>query len=353
MSYIPSQNVIDRINKYCENKPGLTLTIGVLEDGECSFLTYNGNGEFVGADTADKMYEIGSITKTFTACLYAKYVHEGRVDYHASIGPYINGYNDGRTYPTLDRLACHVSGLGRAPISTTKLLFKVISGKGRLCNIYSGFDGKKLEKHLKCVSLEPTDYPTQYTHYGFGALGYALGKIHGKGYRAAIEELVHDTFGLDNTTYGMPEGKCDGGYSEKKEKNPCWEWEDDNAMAGSDCLCSTARDLLKYADKCMSGELPWIESCLTPHSEYDDVDEFGYGFIIRSSNGLVWHNGSTGCFSSYLAFDREKKKAVVLLSDYEHVKGAYSVDKIGLEIISPKKQKESTEEDDYEPYTED
>ena len=47
MSYIPSQNVIDRINKYCENKPGLTLTIGVLEDGECSFLTYNGNGEFL------------------------------------------------------------------------------------------------------------------------------------------------------------------------------------------------------------------------------------------------------------------------------------------------------------------
>lgn len=358
MAYIPSEKAEKLIKKYCGDKPNVTLTVGVLKNGEKTYLTYNGNGELISSDGDGKrLYEIGSITKTFTAALFSKMVYDGKTESHASIGPYIGAKNNGRCYPTLDRLATHTSGLGRAPISTTSLLFKAIIGKGRLSNIYSGFDGKKMEKALIGLNLEPTDYPTQYTHYGFGALGYVLGKIDGRGYKTAIEELIHNDLGLENTFFGMPEGRCEGGYSSKNTRSDCWVWTDKDAMAGSDCLSSCAEDMLKYAEICMSGKYKWLDDCLEPHSEYDDVDDFGYGFIIRASNGIAWHNGSTGAFASFFAFDRKSGDAVVLLSDYEHIKGEFSVDKIGFEIISPKEEKEKkhrnsddSEYDDYEPY---
>lgn len=356
MSITLTEKVNELIKKYCNGKPELTLSIGVLENGEEGYFTYNGNGALTSSDdNGKKLYEIGSVTKTFTALLLSKMVYDGKTDFKASIGPYIGERNQKKYYPTLERLACHTSGLGRAPLPEMKLIFRAFFGKGRLSNIYSGFDGKTMEKKLRETTLVPTDYPTQYTHYGFGALGYVLGKIDGRGYKAAVTDLIRNDLRLENTYFGMPAGACDGGYSSKNKKIPCWEWNENDAMAGSDCLTSCTYDLIQYAKLGMSGKNSWFNVCLESHSEYDDTDDFGYGFIVRATNGLVWHNGSTGCFAAFFGFDPNTGRAVAVLSDYEHIKGEFSVDKIGFEIVTPtpvNEKKKASDDEEYDDYPE-
>ncbi|MBR2370815.1 MAG: beta-lactamase family protein [Clostridia bacterium] len=344
MSYELSSSVIKQIEKFCKNKPNITLTVGILDGNEENYLSFTDGGSQLERDTSDKAYEIGSITKVFTAVLMAKLIRDGKAELTTSIAPYIGVKNTQYYYPTLERLASHTSGLGDAPLSAIKLIGQVVSGVGRKKNIYSGINGKKLEKKLRELNLAPTSYPTKYSHYGIATLGYVLGKIDGRGYKAAIEELCSKDLGLENTVYGLPSTEC--GHTATGSEFPGWVWTEKDALAPSDCLASTARDMIKFARANLSDEFDWMKICHEVRSEYDDYDNFGFGFIIRADNGVLWHNGSTGVYSSFLGIDRATGKAIVLLSDYEHKTGESGVDRIGFEFLCPKPVK--AEDDEYE-----
>ena len=45
------------------------------------------------------------------------------------------------------------------------------------------------------------------------------------------------------------------------------------------------------------------------------MDEIGLAWIIDRENGIVWHNGGTGHYNSYLGFSPETGTAVVILSN--------------------------------------
>lgn len=350
MSYELSSSVKKQIKKFCANKSNITLTVGILDGNGESYLSFGCDGKPLDADTSDKVYEIGSITKVFTAVLMAKLISDGKAELTTSIAPYIGVKNTQYYYPTLERLASHTSGLGDAPLSALKLLGQVVSGVGRKKNIYSGTTGKKLEKKLRELNLAPTSYPTRYSHYGIAALGYVLGKIDGRGYKTAIEELCSKELGLERTTYGLP--ASEHGYTAVGNEFPGWVWTEKDALAPSDCLASTARDLIKFAKANLSDDFDWMKICHEMRSEYDDYDNFGFGFIIRADNGILWHNGSTGVYSSFLGIDRATGKAIVLLSDYEHKTGESGVDRIGFEFLCPKPirtdEDSEYEDDEYE-----
>lgn len=345
MAYELSSSVQALIEKFCANKTNITLSVGILDGDSESYLAFGCDGAPANKDVSDKLYEIGSITKVFTAVLMAKLIRDGKATLTTSIAPYIGVKNTQLYYPTLERLACHTSGLGDAPLSTLKLLGQVISGVGRKKNIYSGINGKKLEKGLRELNLAPTSYPTKYSHYGMATLGYVLGKIDGRGYKAAIEELCSSELGMKHTTYGLPEGLK--GYTATNNEYAGWSWTENDALAPSDCLASTARDLIAFAKLNLS-DAEWLTMCHEVRSEYDDYDSFGYGFIIRADNGIIWHNGSTGVFSAFLGIDKSSGKAIVLLSNYEHKTDEMGLDRIGFEFLCPKVKKAQDEDDEYE-----
>lgn len=45
------------------------------------------------------------------------------------------------------------------------------------------------------------------------------------------------------------------------------------------------------------------------------MDSMGIGWIIDKQNGIIWHNGGTSNFNSYIAFDKENQIGVVILSN--------------------------------------
>ena len=99
---------MDLIKKEAKGKKYLKLNIGIVI-GEQKFLkTFDENGEI---EFENSVYEIGSITKTFTTSLLAKYVHENRIQLSDSISKYFQELDPDKYYPTIKRLATHTSAI--------------------------------------------------------------------------------------------------------------------------------------------------------------------------------------------------------------------------------------------------
>ena len=102
-----SDETLRLIKKTCKGKKHLKLTIGYLTGNHSKIKIYNENGEF---DATKKYhYEVGSITKTFTASLLSKYVFENKMSLNDSIQRYIEELNEDEYYPTLLR-SCYSLG---------------------------------------------------------------------------------------------------------------------------------------------------------------------------------------------------------------------------------------------------
>ena len=109
-----SQELLTLIEKECKGRKHLKLTIGTLINGEKNIQVFNETGEI---PNEDHTYEIGSITKTFTGTLLAKYVYEEKMSLEDSISKYVDGLDGNAYYPTIKRLATHTSGYGYYPFT--------------------------------------------------------------------------------------------------------------------------------------------------------------------------------------------------------------------------------------------
>lgn len=60
------------------------------------------------------------------------------------------------------------------------------------------------------------------------------------------------------------------------------------------------------------------------------MDSVGMTWMIDELNGIIWHNGATTDFNSYIGFTKDKKKGVVILSNLN------ANDKISMSVIGAK-----------------
>jgi CubicO group peptidase (beta-lactamase class C family) len=140
------------------------------------------------APAADTIFEIGSITKVFTAIVLADMVEEGLV----ALDDPVTGYLPAGLAPpvrgrpiTLRDLATHSSGLPRLPKGLLRLALRERS------NPYRGFTHEHLERAI--VRTRPRRAPgrrVRYSNYGFGLLGHVLALRVGTTYEELVRERV-------------------------------------------------------------------------------------------------------------------------------------------------------------------
>jgi len=328
-------DILNLIKKQCRGKRHIKLTAGYISDGSTTIGVFNENGEI---EYKEYLYEIGSITKTFTASLLAKYLHEGKISLDDSIGAYINGLEHNRYYPTIKRLITHTSGYAqRLPMTRTTLIKSVIAGitNERFASMLY-MDEQKMKAILNKVKLADKDYKWQYSNFGVALVGYALGVISGKGYTAAMDEFLAKELGLPNSYAGTCPGKNLPGF----RKN---EIVGGNAVYGDSLLrpcgdiSSTAKDLLRYAEINFNEELPYLSVCHQKYAKHGflysrllDVD-MGLGWWIGKNENILLHGGDTAVFSSVLIANKEHKAATVVLSNYPG--NSYNLSKIALLLL--------------------
>jgi CubicO group peptidase (beta-lactamase class C family) len=185
---------------------------------------------------------------------------------------------------------------------------------------------------IKKYYLKDKEYGWKYSNIGFSFLGYAIGNALGSEYRDVLDDFLKNELGLKNSFFGTNNEKNLSGFNLKNENCGNWKWEN-NLYAPAGAISSTAEDLLAYLKANMYEEKPYFPLC---HKKYASITknlDMGLGWIQqlyrKSNDKIFWHNGATGCFLTFCGFNKEKKTAAVVLSNY----CLFSVQKLGLSIL--------------------
>lgn len=301
------------IEQICANKPGIRMTLGLLDNGKEEYYLFGEDGKELAYQSY--LYEIGSITKTFTAHLLGKAVIEGKVSLEDRVDRFIEGLSAGRRYPTLEELATHTSGYPQDTTEFEERFKQNVQG-----NEYDTFTKERMIEVINECDLKDIKYPASYSNFGIGVLGECLAKVYGKSIDTLIEEYIKEielphTFILHSQI--LPD--LLSGYENGKQLGNL-RWAEDGMIGAAGYLCSSAEDMLAYATKQFDHD-PVTKLCHSKHAQYQRAEglplDIGLCWILIPDLNMSFHNGETRCFSSILCMNRMEKKAVVLLSNYD------------------------------------
>ena len=291
---------------------GVALAAGRLSGGKTEFAGASKAGPRPGADS---VFEIGSITKTFTALLLADAVVRGELKLDDAVEAALpDGLplrdSQGQPLRWVD-LATHRSGLPR-------LASNMVPAKPDVP--YADYDWPALRLFLKgWQPTAPRDTAYAYSNLGFGLLGHALALRQGSDYATLLTRRVLQPLGLQNDIgFGKP-GLLQGHDAQGR---PVAAWHFQSATAGAGALHGSARGLLRYADAAMGGyEHPLREAfalCLQRRAAgAAPINPVGLAWLLAPMNGrtLFNHDGGTGGFSSSLWLDPSRSRAAVVLAN--------------------------------------
>jgi CubicO group peptidase (beta-lactamase class C family) len=308
------------------------LSIGVLKNGKISVYNYGeiskGSGQL---PTAETLFEIGSITKTFTATLLAYYVNEGKIKLTDQVTKFLPdsvAANPELKAITLVNLSNHTSGLPPLPDN-----FALQNPYDRL-NPYKNYDKQLLFSYLKrCHLNTKPGEKYAYSNLAVGLLGVILEKISGKPFEQMVGEVICNPLGMKSTVqhiYPMLTPRFAPVYNDDGRQTAPWDFD---ALVSCGSLRSSVNDLLLYTKANLddNGPTPLAKAFkLTHEITFANDAKLGLAWHIILVDGVnyYFHNGDTNGSSSFLAFNKEKNLAVIVLSN-----ASANTDALGANIL--------------------
>jgi CubicO group peptidase (beta-lactamase class C family) len=340
--------LVERIDAFHQ---GVGIVVGVIEPQGRRIVAYGslnqGDPRPLNGDT---IFEIGSVTKVFTSLLLADMVQRGEVTLTDPVAKYLPADvkvpERGGRVNTLVDLSTHTSGLPRLPSN----LFPKDPA-----NPYADYTAKQLYQFLSSYQLtRDIGSRFEYSNLGGGLLGHALAHRAGTGYEALVRSRIAVPLGMSSTGITLTpdmKARLAVGHNDKLVVVPNWNFQ---VLAGCGALSSTANDLLTF----LGANLGYVKSPLAPamaamlsvrRPASSGLGEIGLAWLITkpSTDEIVWHNGGTFGYRSFIGYDARTRVGVVVLSNTFTGAG---VDDIGMHLLdshvpllpAPKERKEIT-----------
>src|SRR5208283_869481 len=295
---------------------GAGVTIGIVDHGEKQVLAY-------GTAKPDSIFEIGSITKTFTGLLLAQMVEQGEVKYDEPVRELLPAgavAKPAGSEITLLDLATQHSGLPRMPDN-----FRPADSS----NPYADYRAADLYAFLaKHGVAKPTDATFLYSNLGFGLLGQALVDRAGVPYSELLRNEITGPLGMKDTVVGLSaEQQLRFITGHDAAHHPAHAWDLD-ALAGAGAIRSTAADMLTYLQANLHPDkLPstvtqppngkTLPAALAQSHELraDALPgmRIALAWAYVPATGSYWHNGGTAGYSSFTFFNPKADYAVIVL----------------------------------------
>ncbi|MBB6131389.1 serine hydrolase domain-containing protein [Mucilaginibacter lappiensis] len=318
------------VRPYIQKANTVGLSVGVLKDGKIT--TYN-YGETTKDNkqlpTLHTIYEIGSITKTFTATLLAYYVNEGKVKLTDPVIKYLPdsvAKNPELKLITLESLSNHTSGLARIPDNLEANATDEL-------NPYKDYTKQQLFTYLKTCKLNSQPGERyDYSNLGVGLLGTILSKVSGETFEQMVADIICRPLVMSSTTQRLSPARLSNFatvYNITGNETPAWNFD---VLASCGALHSSVNDLLVYAEANMNPAADKLGKAfeLTHQITFSKDAKMGLAWHIIIVDGVEYyfHNGGTYGSSSFLAFNAQKNLAVVILSN-----SAESTDALGVKML--------------------
>ena len=328
----PSDSAIGAIlRERVQSKRAIGIVAATLDHGRSTIYTAGSSGAPAVALDGNSVFEIGSITKVFTASLLADMVARGEVRLDDPVAKFLPTSvrvpsRNGKQITLID-LATQSSGLPRLPNNLAPANNENPYADYTVAQLYAFLSGYELTRDIG------SRY--EYSNLGVGLLGHALALKAGKSYEDLVTERILRPLGMNDTRIVLtPAMKSHLAPGHSASGNIVANW-DLPTLAGAGALRSTANDLLKFlAANLDSTSSPLGRVLATTHFVRRDVDgaqmRIGLNWHILTALGppIVWHNGGTGGYRTFIGFDEANKRGAIVLSNQE-----ISADDIGFHLI--------------------
>ena len=311
-------------NSFMKDTSRVGVSIGVFKDKKAFVYNFGYTEKNKIHDpTNNTIYEIGSITKTFTGILLAQAVVDKKVNIDDDIRKYLNG-----SYPNLEynghpiklyELINHTSGLPfLLPDRPDIFQHSQDSIYYFVTEIQSHYTKEKFLKDLHFVKLDTLPgIKFSYSNAGAQLLSFILENIYKESYESLIRKYITIPNDMPNTKLSYSETESDNfakGYSGKGLLMPY-----NPAMIGAaGKINSTIPDMLNYIKFNLRENNPVIK--LSHTTTFGNIDNFAIGLnwqMNKTPEGhrRIWQSGGSFGFSSYCVIYPELNIGIVLLSN--------------------------------------
>jgi CubicO group peptidase (beta-lactamase class C family) len=310
------------------------VTIGVIREGVQRVFAF-------GTAKPDSIFEIGSITKTFTGLVLAQMIAQGKVTLDEPVRellpPGTVAKPAGAEISLLDLVTQH-SGLPRMPDNFQP---------ANLNNPYADYHAADLYRFIAKYGVQKrADATFLYSNLGVGLLGQALANRAGMSYSRLLEQQVIAPLGLHDTVISLsPAQQSRFIQGHTATHTPAHSWEID-ALAGAGAIRSTAADMLIYLNANLhpdqlpattagkSARRTLAASIVQSHELRADSEpgmRIAFAWLFVPASATYWHNGGTGGYSSYAFFSPQHDYAAIVLMNTGPGAGSFA-DRLGQHI---------------------
>lgn len=326
--------LVDRIDR---DRQGIGIVVGLVGPTGRHVIAYGAldKGD-IRPLNGDTIFEIGSVTKVFTSLLLADMAARGEVALSDPISKYlppdVTAPMRNNQSITLTDLATHTSGLPRLPTNFTPK---------DPANPYADFSVPQLYQFLSTYTLS-RDIGSQYeySNLGGGLLGHLLARRADMSYEALVRTRITEPLRMTSTTITLsPDQRARLAVGHNAQLDRVANW-DLPTLAGAGALRSSANDMLTFIEANLGLVTSPLKSVMAamltarrPTGAPGLDIALGWHILTRNGHDLVWHNGGTGGYRSFVGYDATARLGVVVLSNTSTTAG---VDDIGLHLLDPR-----------------
>ncbi len=300
-------------------KMGVGLALAQVSGEGVAFTTHGlKGGDPDGPVGPDTLFEIGSLTKVFTALVLADAVSRGEVGLDDAANRHLPATlqlpeRNGRAI-TLTDLATHTSGLPKLPAN-----YPPVTDVGAVAH-YSQADLAAAMK-AQVLARDP-GASFEYSNLGYVLLALALAHRAGRAFPALLDERVLRPLGLASTSFAPParwRARMTHGHDGEFAPAPALPR---GPLDGAGALKSSPRDLARFLQAALGdgdGELRPAFALMTAtrRPTPSKAVEQGLGWQIAKQSGLetVLKTGDTYGFTALMAFNASSHRGVALVSN--------------------------------------
>ena len=229
MSKIPKLSFQEILEYTTKDNADAVITVGIVKDGQISYKVYGENGKELPAEL--HTYEIGSLTKTFTAALISKAIQEEKINIDCTIDNYLS-LPEGNTYPTIEELLTHTSGY-KGYYLESPMVSNFFNGR----NDFYGVTKEMVSDKAGNLNMNKASYDFVYSNYGYAVLGLVLESVYETEYTSLLNDFAQNELCLTSTQISDKSGDL-GKY---------WDWKEGDAYLSAGAVTSNIEDMLLYA----------------------------------------------------------------------------------------------------------
>ncbi len=302
------------------------VSLAVLRDGRVVYAKAYGYASVAGSQPAkpEDRFDIGSITKSFTASAVMLLVEEGKLSLDDKLEKHLGPLPASWSAITLRHLLSHTSGLQRDP---DPAFFTALN------NNQSFSEDEMLARFKTYAPLAAPGSSYGYSNVAYGILGIMLRRVTGKHYGEFLQERIFTPLGMSsarivNATYPMAGSalgyRLENGRATRDQVNSATRQYYSMAAGGIEvsALDMGKWDAALYSEKILkksSLDQMWTVNALVQAADANSpVDiHYGLGWSLRTVGGHRWvyHSGAVPGFVSDFMRYPEDKLSVVLLTN--------------------------------------